>query len=57
MAARLVCFDEVDAHPGDVDGEGDPITLAETRARTFPRRKFLLISTPTLAGMTRIERE
>jgi phage terminase large subunit GpA-like protein len=57
MAARFVCFDEVDAYPGDVDGEGDPIALAEARARTFPRRKFLLISTPTVAGMSRIERE
>ena len=57
MAARFVCFDEVDAYPGDVDGEGDPIALAEARARTFPRRKFFLISTPTVAGMSRIERE
>jgi phage terminase large subunit GpA-like protein len=57
MAARFLCFDEVDAYPGDVDGEGDPIALAEARARTFPRRKLLLISTPTVAGMSRIERE
>jgi phage terminase large subunit GpA-like protein len=57
MAARFLCFDEIDGYPGDVDGEGDPIALAEARARTFPRRKLLLISTPTVAGMSRIERE
>ena len=31
MPARWVFLDEVDAYPGDVDGEGDPIALAEAR--------------------------
>src|SRR4029453_10157421 len=57
MSARFLCFDEVDAYPGDVDGEGDPIALAEARARTFPRRKLFLLSRPAVAGMSRIERE
>jgi phage terminase large subunit GpA-like protein len=57
MSARFLCFDEIDGYPGDVEGEGDPIALAEARARTFPRRKLLLISTPTVAGLSRIERE
>ena len=44
-------LDEVDAYPGDVEGEGDPIALAEARARTFGwRRKGFLVSTPTIAG-------
>jgi phage terminase large subunit GpA-like protein len=58
MSARFLFLDEVDAYPGDVDGEGDPISLAEARARTFGwRRKVFLVSTPTIAGRSRIERE
>lgn len=38
MAARYLFLDEVDAYPGDVDGEGDPIKLAQARTRTFARR-------------------
>nr|WP_188901451.1 terminase gpA endonuclease subunit [Caldovatus sediminis] len=58
MSARFLFLDEIDAYPGDVEGEGDPIALAEARARTFGwRRKMLLVSTPTIAGLSRIERE
>jgi phage terminase large subunit GpA-like protein len=58
MTARFLFLDEVDAYPGDVEGEGDPIVLAEARARTFGwRRKAFLVSTPTIAGRSRIERE
>jgi phage terminase large subunit GpA-like protein len=32
MAARYLFLYEVDAYPGDVEGEGDPITLAMARA-------------------------
>ena len=58
MSARYLFMDEVDAYPGDVDGEGDPIALAGARSRTFgARKKALLVSTPTIAGQSRIERE
>ncbi len=58
MTARFLFLDEIDAYPGDVEGEGDPIALAEARARTFGwRRKAFLVSTPTTAGRSRIERE
>jgi phage terminase large subunit GpA-like protein len=58
MSARFLFLDEIDAYPGDVEGEGDPIALAEARARTFGwRRKLFLVSTPTIAGLSRIERE
>ncbi len=58
MSARFLFLDEVDAYPGDVGGEGDPISLAEARARTFGwRRKAYLVSTPTITGRSRIERE
>lgn len=57
MPARYVFLDEVDGYPGDVDGEGDPVALAEARTRTFQRRKVYMVSTPTIAGRSRIERE
>src|SRR5262249_30730937 len=58
LTARYCAFDEVDGYPADVRGEGDPLELAETRCRTYGRRrKVLVISTPTVAGMSRIEHE
>jgi phage terminase large subunit GpA-like protein len=58
MSARFLFMDEIDAYPGDVEEEGDPVALAEARARTFGiRRKTYLVSTPTIAGLSRIERE
>lgn len=55
MPIRDIVFDEVDAYPLDVDGEGDPIALAEARQTTFARRKRLKTSTPTTKGFSRIE--
>lgn len=55
MPARYLFLDEVDAYPGDVDGEGDPVSLAKARTRTFARRKVLCVSTPTISGRSRIE--
>ncbi|SFC44857.1 phage terminase large subunit family protein [Tropicimonas isoalkanivorans] len=58
MPARWVFLDEVDAYPGDLDGEGDPVALAEARTNSFGHRsKVFMASTPTIAGMSRIERE
>ncbi len=54
---RYIFLDEVDAFPHDVDGEGDPVTLAERRSTTFSRRKILLTSTPTVKDFSRIESE
>ncbi len=50
----VIC-DEVDAFPWDVGGEGDPMTLIENRQRTYSRAKTYLVSTPTLAGASRID--
>ncbi|HOQ47846.1 MAG TPA: phage terminase large subunit family protein [Bryobacteraceae bacterium] len=55
MAARYLFLDEIDGYPGDVDDEGDPIQLVAARARTFARRKIYLVSTPKIAGLSRIE--
>ena len=57
MPARYLFLDEADGYPGDADGEGDPILLAERRAATFQRRKVYLVSTPKTKGLSRIERE
>jgi phage terminase large subunit GpA-like protein len=57
MPCRYLFLDEVDAFPADVDGEGDPVSLAERRTTTFARRKILLTSTPTVKGSSRIESE
>ena len=54
---RYIFMDEIDAFPTDVDGEGDPVSLAEKRATTFARRKILLTSTPTVKDFSRIEAE
>lgn len=55
--ARYLVLDEVDGFPADADGEGDPVALAVQRTVTFRgRRKIFLISTPTIAGSSRIER-
>jgi phage terminase large subunit GpA-like protein len=58
MPARWLFLDEIDAYDGDVDGEGDPVSLAIARTRTFGhRRKVFMVSTPTIKGLSRIERE
>jgi phage terminase large subunit GpA-like protein len=55
MPARYLFLDEIDAYPGDLDGEGDPIDLAVKRTATFRRnRKIFMCSTPTIEGMSRI---
>jgi hypothetical protein len=58
VPARYIFLDEVDAYPASADEEGDPVTLAEARSLTFAhRRKVFLVSTPTIRGLSRIERE
>jgi len=55
MPVRFLMLDEVDAYPADLEGEGDPVALAEARTRTFSyRAKMLIGSTPIMKGMSRI---
>lgn len=55
---RYLMLDEVDGYPLDVDGEGDPISLALARTRSYGyRSKVFMASTPTVSGVSRIERE
>jgi phage terminase large subunit GpA-like protein len=59
MPIRNLFCDEVDEFPGDVDAQGDPITLARKRmvGPTYANRKVLLTGTPTIKDVSRIERE
>lgn len=56
MPIRFLFLDECDAYPVDVDGEGDPVELAIIRTKTFRNRKIFKISTPTLVGVSHIEK-
>jgi len=57
MPVRYLFLDEVDAYPPNADSEGDPLTLAIQRTSTFARRKIFIVSTPTIRGLSRIEKE
>jgi phage terminase large subunit GpA-like protein len=52
-----ICFaDEVDRYPLSAGTEGDPLFLARQRSVTFHNRKFIMASTPTIQGQSRIWR-
>lgn len=53
---RILLCDEVDSYPPSAGTEGDPINLAKKRTTVFPNRKVILVSTPTIKGLSRIER-
>lgn len=57
MPIRYVLCDEVDRFPWEVGQEGDPLGLIDERTKTFPRRKVVLVSTPTVEGASRIAAE
>jgi len=54
---RVLCCDEVDRYPASAGTEGDPVSLGRKRTATFWNRKLVLVSTPTIAGVSRIEAE
>lgn len=56
IPARFVYADEVDRWPTDVDGEGDPASLAEKRTSTFAATsKVYYSSSPTTEGESAID--
>ena len=58
MPIRFLLADEISNWPDDVDGEGDPLKLAEARTNTFGRkRKVMKTSTPGVKDVCRIEKE
>lgn len=52
---RVVLCDEVDRYPASAGTEGDPVALAQKRSDTFFNSVQVITSTPTLAGVSRIE--
>jgi len=61
MPIRYVLADEIDRFPWEVGRkgaeEGDPLGLIDERTKTFPRRKVLLVSTPTTLDSSRVDGE
>lgn len=57
QSIRVIIFDETDRYPLNVGGEGSPIALGEARTTTFPNRKILKMSTPTIEGASAIQHE
>jgi phage terminase large subunit GpA-like protein len=61
MPARYLLMDEVDAYPPSASTgaagteEGDPVDLAIRRTSTFANRQIAMVSTPTIAEVSRIE--
>jgi phage terminase large subunit GpA-like protein len=57
ITARVVLFDEIDGYPaGGAGSEGDQIALGRKRSETFWNRKIVMGSTPTVRGVSRIEK-
>src|SRR5471032_2770467 len=57
ITCRVILFDEVDGYPsGGAGTEGDQIALGIKRSETFWNRKIVLGSTPTVKGISRIEK-
>ena len=54
---RIVFADEVDRFPDSAGTEGDPLSLAVKRTTTFWNRKIIVVSTPTIKGISKIEKE
>lgn len=54
---RILLADEIDRYPISAGSEGDPLDLADKRTNNFYNRKKLKVSTPTMKGFSRIEKE
>lgn len=55
VSRKVVLFDEVDGYPLSAGHEGDPIALGIRRTEYYWDRKIGAGSTPTIAGVSRIE--
>lgn len=56
VSRRVVLFDETDGYPPSAGSEGDQIALGIRRTEYYWNRKIGAGSTPTIAGVSRIER-
>ena len=53
---RVVLLDEVDRFPDTTGRDGDPAAQAIQRASNFHNRKIVAVSTPTIDGLSAIQR-
>jgi len=53
---RILLCDETDRYPYTAKIDGDPLRLAMKRTSTYWNRKIVLVSTPTVKGVSVIER-
>jgi phage terminase large subunit GpA-like protein len=53
---RIILCDEIDRYPASAGAEGDPVGLAQKRSVTYWNRFFAAFSTPTIKGLSRIEK-
>lgn len=53
---KIVLADEIDRFPLSAGKEGDPLELVEKRTTTFWDSKKIRVSTPTIQGISRIEK-
>jgi phage terminase large subunit GpA-like protein len=56
VSRKVVGFDEVDGYPPSAGTEGDQIKLGIRRTEYYWDRKIIYGSTPTIGGLSRIER-
>jgi len=52
---RIVLCDEIDRYPPSAGSEGDPVSLAIKRSTTFWNRLIVMVSTPTIKDLSRIQ--
>lgn len=57
MTVRIVWMDEIDRYPDSAGGEGDPMSLAKTRATSYWNKKFIKASTPTTVNKSNVLKE
>lgn len=56
-SVRRLIMDDLDRFPEEIGDEGDPVALGKGRLKAFTRSLFAKISTPTVKGVSLIERE
>lgn len=54
---RVVLLDDVDRYPASAGKEGNPLKLAIARASAFWNRRIVIVSSPSVTGVSHVERE
>jgi len=54
---RVLLLDEADRYPASAGTEGNPLQLSIARTAAFWNRKIVIVSSPSIAGASHIERE